>query len=352
MKLGAGDARRVLLGTVGPAATQAADADALIARLRHIQLDPIDRIGTNADLVAFARTPLSKGQVHQAQGFEHVAKERCLLPADAFPYYRAEAAHRPQWRFTKAMKQVPASVCDDVLAEVAERGPLISRELSDHGRLPPVGSGGWASSGRLGTLALRILTNQCRLVVSGRRGKERVFDLPERALPEVAHLEPEHPFDAWALQERVRAAGLLPVAAGPWWGGIKHLRGLEHDGLITVEVAGRRYLTLPEHLEAEAEDDGVLHILGPLDPLLWSRDLVADAFGFTYVWEVYKPKAKRRWGYYVCPLLYRGQLVGRIEARWVRGQVRVEQTWWEEQRFQEPLDEALVRLSARLGAGG
>ena len=343
MNLELAHARRVLLAAVGPVASSAATPDALLARLRHVQLDPLDRIGTNADLVAMARSDLRRGAIHTAASFEHHAKEQCLLPAYAFPHYREEALRRPTWRFTKAMAEVPASVCDGVLAEVAERGPLISRELGDHGRIERDPQGGWASSGKLGTLALRVLTSQCRLVVCGRRGKESVFDLPSRALPEVWDRTPDVPFATWALHERVAAAGLLSLHQGPWWRAIEACRKGGHAGLLEVDVAGRPYLVSPASLEATVEEDDQLRILGPLDPLLWNRTLVEALFGFTYLWEVYKPAAQRRWGYYVCPLLYRGALVGRIEAHVEDGAVVLDRVWWEQEPFVDALDAALAR---------
>jgi hypothetical protein len=96
-----------------------------------------------------------------------------------------------------------------------------------------------------------------------------------------------------------------------------------------------------------------MRILGPLDPLLWDRELVKYAFGFEYVWEVYKPEAQRRWGWYVCPLLHRGQLVGRLEARVEDGVLRVDNLWRQKgvKLDDAALDEALTRHARALGAG-
>jgi len=72
-----------------------------------------------------------------------------------------------------------------------------------------------------------------------------------------------------------------------------------------------------------------MRILGPLDSLIWDRKLVEHAFGFEYIREVYKPADQRRWGYYVCPILHRGQLVGRFEGRVVQGKLEVLGLWKE-----------------------
>ena len=77
--------------------------------------------------------------------------------------------------------------------------------------------------------------------------------------------------------------------------------------------------------------DDALRVLGPLDPLIWDRKLIHHAFGFEYVWEVYKPREKRRYGWYVCPMLHQGRFVGRIEARLHREKesvvLRVDNCW-------------------------
>ena len=72
--------------------------------------------------------------------------------------------------------------------------------------------------------------------------------------------------------------------------------------------------------------------LGALDPLIWDRDFLRTLFDFDYVWEVYVPPAKRRWGYYVLPILFRDRLVGRIESRIERktNELRIAGLWWEE----------------------
>ena len=357
MDLSVERARRLLLASVGPRAT-GLDATALLDAMRMIQVDPIDRIGTNPDLVAFARTDLPKGAVYDAAGFEHVAKEWCLLPPDAFPAYRDQARRTPTWRHTKAMLGLGEDVLAAVEAELAERGPCTSLELTDHGDLPAA-EHPWANR-KVGTLALKVLALRCRAVVVGRRRGARVYDLPSRALGAWADAAGPTSFAAWAIPERVRAAGLLSLGAGPWWGVLKEARrdgsvgGLLEAGVLReVGVAGLRgrWLIEPEALERTWEDDGRMRLLGPLDPLLWHRGLVEHLFGFRYVWEIYKPAEKREWGYYVVPLLHRGALVGRLEARVTEGRLTVDRVWREDPAFDEQaLEAALDRLAGQLGA--
>ena len=98
----------------------------------------------------------------------------------------------------------------------------------------------------------------------------------------------------------------------------------EVDALQTSRARGRS--------RAGLLDGASVTFLAPLDPLAWDRDLLRSLFDFDYVWEVYVPRAKRRWGYYVLPLLWGDRLVGRIEPRFDRasGVVRILGIWWQD----------------------
>lgn len=349
-------ARQVLLAAVGP--VDEATPAALLDRLRMVQVDPIDRIGTNADLVAFARTrDAARGAMAATPGFEHYAKEWCLLPPEAFPAYRDQARLTPTWRHTRRMLELTDDVLDAVHAEVEARGPLTPGDLGDHGAFAPR-QGAWAGSRKVGTLALKVLALRCRLVVVGRRRGARLYDTPARALPEQADA-PAGPFLPWAVTERVRASGLLALGSGPWWSMIGEARkdgtvaALVADGRlreVTIDGGRRRYLLEPRALDPVLELDDRMRLLGPLDPLIWNRALVEQLFDFAYVWEVYKPAAQRVYGYYVVPLLHRGRFVGRLEGRVVDGRLEVERVWREDPAFDDDaLARALADHAARLG---
>ncbi|MCB9684181.1 MAG: AlkZ family DNA glycosylase [Alphaproteobacteria bacterium] len=339
----------------------------ILGRLRCIQLDPLDPLGSQADLVALARVDeLTRGEVYDAllpgHAFEHFAKERCLLPRTAFPHYRRAARAAPWWRTTERMKRLTEDQLDAVEDEVRRRGPLSPSQLSDHGRVEPLDWNGWKGTGKAGTMALEVLAVRCRVVVSGRSGREKVYDLPERSLGELP--EPEADFHRWALAERVEACGMLSTATGPWWGQLHHVRQTVIDEALAageverVELPGvRRAWLAPAGFRDRPveEPDDRMRILGPLDPLIWDRTLVKLLFGFDYVWEVYKPAKDRRWGWYVVPLLHRGRFVGRLDARFVDGRIRVDGRWVEEgeELDERAFEEALHRHEQALsGAAG
>jgi hypothetical protein len=125
-----------------------------------------------------------------------------------------------------------------------------------------------------------------------------------------------------AAQRRAWTAELVESGA---------LRAVEVEGL-----KGPRYLPAEEWPLLEAAENGgpppAVTFLAPLDPFVWDRGLLRDLFGFDYLWEVYVPAAKRRWGYYVLPMLFGDRLVGRIEPRRDRSSpdLRILNVWFQD----------------------
>ncbi|MBS2022252.1 MAG: YcaQ family DNA glycosylase [Deltaproteobacteria bacterium] len=381
--LSAKEARTFLVGHHGLRAIEhprgAAGVRAVLQKLRCIQLDPLEPLGQNADLVALARVDgIRIGDVYAhsypGHAFEHWAKERCLLPASAFPWYRAESqagasVHTSWWWQHKRIERLPAGVVERVLEEVRERGPLTAKDLAHHGDVERLNWSGWKSSARAGSMALDVLWTNCQLVVCGRTSSGKLFDLPERAMPKFSTAAPKGEPDAqgkfprWALLQRVDAAGLLSRAQGATWSTLSQVRKtgladtLVEEGVleeVLVEGSPRPYLARRGFRERTfPKDDGRLRILGPLDPLVWDRPLVKDAFGFDYAWEVYKPAHQRRWGWYVVPLLHRGELVGRMEGAIEKDAVRIKKLWGEpgKKLDLDALQAALQRHAEAAGVG-
>ena len=337
---------------------------ALIHDLRCIQIDPLSPIATSPDMVALARIEDYRcGDLFQLTpglAFEHFAKERCLLPAYAFPFYRARAPEMRSRSLAERQKRVSKESIDAVYAEIAEHGPLTASKLTDLGSVAPLDWSGWKGTGKLAKMALEILWLQCRIVVSGRNGKEKIYNTPERALPE--HASPSHgDYARWALQERVEAAGLLARNTGPHWSMLEDVRtsdlpdAMVAEGVfeeVVVENEKRRYLA-PAGFRTRLfpEPDEHVRILGPLDPLIWDRTLTNHIFSFEYIWEVYKPAHTRRWGWYVCPILHRGHFVGRLEGRIIDDALVIQKIWQEPKKRIErrALDKALRRLARSRG---
>jgi len=366
------EARRWLIGHLGLAQLQplpgAAGVRALLTQLRCIQLDPLDPMGTNADLVALARVDgIARGDVYRhllpGHAFEHYAKERCLLPASAFPYYRDSAARRRHWwSHQERVRRLPPRVLKAVRAQLEAHGPLTAKDLDDHGSVEAIDWSGWRGTARAGSMALEVLWTRCEAVVCGRSAAGKLYDVPRRALPEV-HAEAAGDFARWAIIERAHAAGLLPRNQGPQWSLLRDARTgplpdrLVREGVledVTIEGLATRYLApagFRDRVLPQPKYDERVRLLGPLDPLLWDRKLVRHVFDFDYLWEVYKPASKRRWGWYVHPLLFGERFVGRLEGR-IRDGALVIDRLWREDGVRLPvraLGQALARHAAACG---
>lgn len=339
---------------------------AVLERLRCIQLDPLDVLGTNADLVVMARTEgVGRGEVWRHlfpdHAFEHFAKERCILPRRAFPYYRRHGheAQTPWWQHGERERRVQPHLVKAVLDEVRERGPLTAKQITDHGSVEPLDWSGWKGTGKATSMALEILWTRCDLVVTGRtESREKIYDIPDRAFGELP--PPSEEFARWALRERVLAAGLLTRAGGSMWSMLRNVRtsGVVEEMIdageiveVAIEDSPRRYLAAPSFLATKpVKPDDRVRILGPLDPLLWDRNLVQHVFDFEYVWEVYKPEHQRKWGWYVCPLLQGESLIGRIDARVDGNALVVKKLWLEGDADPDAIRIALERHAELCGA--
>ncbi len=211
---------------------------------------------------------------------------------------------------------------EHVLEEIRARGPLGSRHFDGAARQGEMW--GWKPAKRM----LELLWNHGELVVAGRQGFQRLYDLPERVLPEelLGAPTPAEPERLRELAERaVRARGVLTergiVEHWRLKGGSARIRdaveSLVADGLLerhAVEDGGQPVL-VPAGTELDRPAPSAAVLLSPFDNLLWDRPFVRRALGFDHLIEVYKPAPQRRYGYYVLPLLWRDRIVGRADLK-------------------------------------
>jgi len=194
-----------------------------------------------------------------------------------------------------------------------------------------------------------MLWHTGKVMTTGRKSGQHIYDLTERVMP--AHLfNQEMVSEQEAMRilvyERHRAVGILrfsspyevwsyAVFAGPREVAIQSL--MAEGKLIEVDVEGVRAHATPEflaHLDEPVLEPRVVFV-GPLDQILWDRKMIQHAFGFDYVWEIYTPEAKRRWGYYVLPVMYGDQFVARAEF-YARNGVLEVRRWIDEGKVPKP----------------
>jgi uncharacterized protein YcaQ len=300
-----------------------------VRRLGFLQLDPISTVAPPQQLVLWSRL----GAFDRAELDRLLWEERKLVewrafvwPIEDLPLLRARMRRKrgtePGGRRGQEFLTANASFRRYVLRELDRRGPLLSREIEDHASMQREQHVWWGTR-KMG-LMLELLADRGEVAIVGRRGGQRVWDLAERWYPEaekVSWLEAQK----LLAEKRFRALGVR----------------LERDG---------RWLAHPD--AADGPVPSRVTFLSPFDRLIHDRDRAEALWNFRYRLEMYVPKAKREYGYYVLPILRGDRLVGRIEPVHDRkaGVLKVQGVWWEDGVRPAPVAPPLRWLARFLGA--
>jgi uncharacterized protein len=351
-------ARRFLVARhfLAPARSLAGGPDAVLEvfrRLGSIQFDPLAVAGRNHDLVLHARVAdydpaWCVALFERREIFEAFNKGLSFVPASEFPWFRGNVSRSPLQTLAEN-----AEVAERVLDRIRAEGPLSALDFEAE-RGPTKDWFGMPTNAVRAVLEAHTLTGT--LGLARRDGNRRYYDLLERLLPAdlLACDVPLREQLRHKLLSRYRAHGLLGVSAGDTFG---HLGPAKPDprrpdlpgrdamreelvalgDLVPVEVEGlrgKRFVVREEVelLEAPPEPRQSVAFLPPFDALIWDRRLLGSLFGFDYVWELFLPPAKRRWGWYVLPITFGDRFVGRFEPRIERADARVDvlDVWWED----------------------
>jgi len=309
---------------------RAGEIEDAIRRLSAVQLDSISavdrahRLTLSSRVGAFDDAGLQQ-LVAAGRLFEYWAHEACLLPVELWPHFRRTMEGGGHWSiFDRALRD-HGDLVEPVLERIRAEGPLGSRDFEGAGGRTDMWD--WKPA----KMVLEALWDRGVLVIAGRNGFQRRYDLAERVLPRAV-LEAPTPSDDETLRTfallAVRARGALtePAIREHW-----RLKGgrarLHHHVLALVEDGLLREVDAddggpPLYVDAEAELDGSPApptLLSPFDNLLWDRTLLERVFGFRHVIEVYKRAHEREYGYYVLPLLAGDRIVGRADLKADRG---------------------------------
>jgi uncharacterized protein YcaQ len=351
-------ARRFLVARqmLAPARSVDGGADGVLEvfrRLGSIQFDPLSVAGRNHDLVLHARVagydPAWCEELYKRREvFEAYNKGLSLVPASDLPWFRVNlSVNSPR------ILAEHADVAEQVLERIRADGPLSALDF-ERRRGSLVDWFGAPTNVVRAVLEAYAVTGV--LGLARRDGGRRYYDLIERLLPPdiLARKVPPREALRHKMLSRYRAHGLLGISGPDIFGGLgpakpdarfpRHpgrtaLReGLIEDGeLVPVRIEGvrtKRFVLREEVdlLRAPPDPPASVAFLPPFDPVVWDRAFLGSLFGFDYVWELFVPPAKRRWGWYVLPILFRDRLVGRIEPRIERteGCVHVLDLWWED----------------------
>jgi uncharacterized protein len=352
---------------------------ALAAHLGSFQFDPLDIAGRNHDLVLNARIggyrrELTDSLLYEDRClYETYNKGLSLVPTADLPWFRINW-DRARVVYEREEFVAHRDLVAELLARIETHGSVSSTDLEPRAMI----EWSWRPTNQVRAI-LEALALAGVIGIRERAGNRRVYDLTERLFPPdlLERRVPVH--DQWRhkLLSRYRAHGLLGDHGNmEIWLGTTPYREIGLEDGVAINTPGRR--RLQAELVAEgaicrveveglkgaryipAPNEGLVHqaerevaetappggvapgvsFIAPLDPLVWDRDLVRRLHGFDYLWEVYVPAAKRKWGYYVLPILYGDRFVGRIDPKADRksGTLSVLGLWWED-GF-DPLSEA------------
>jgi uncharacterized protein YcaQ len=309
-------ARRLAVSAQVLSAQRADGLVPLVKRLTLLQVDPTAAIAPTADLVAWSRLgngyrpeELTRALEVDRTLFELVA---VIRPMEDLPIVLAGMRRSPLQERTRNWLAANEAFRRDVLARLADSGPLSTRDIPDTAAVA------WASTGwtnnRNTTLLLEILAHRGEVALSHRKGRERYWDLAERVYPDVEALPIE---EATRIRDerRLSALGIARVKAPAQ--PIEPVHVGEAGEEAVVDGVPGTWRIAPEALEAAESDRfaGRTALLSPFDRLSYDRVRAKQLFDFEYYLEMYKPEAKRRWGYFALPILHGDRLVGKVDAR-------------------------------------
>jgi uncharacterized protein YcaQ len=291
----------------------------VVRQLTLLQIDPTAAIAPSADLVAWSRlgssyspaeldTALADRTLLELRAMIRPSEDLALYRADMADWEGAERGELPGWRASQRDWVRANDACRlDILDRLGSSGPLPSRDLPDTCKVP-WRSTGWTNNRNV-TQLLEFMVLRGEVAIAGRRGGDRLWDLATRVYPD----DPVVPRDE-ALrirnERRLRALGIArargpecpvePVDVGEA-GEPAVVEGVKGSWRVDASLLGQPF-------------SGRAALLSPFDRLIHDRRRTVELFAFDYQLEMYKPAARRRWGYFALPILYGDRLVGKLDA--------------------------------------
>jgi len=304
-----------------------------------IQYDPIDVCGKNAELVlqsrikGFTKEMLADLLYEDRSLVDYPDKNLAIIPVEDWPYFERyrQAARQHAERYPE-MEALTAQV----RAHIQNQGALCSDDLKLDGDFSWQSAIHWSSGNNPSRSVLEQMYSTGELIIHHKKGTRKYYDIAKKYIqPNLLHasepLVDELEHHKWRALRRIGSVGLLWNRASDAWLNIWGLkaaqrkevfRQLLHEARI-VAVAVEQMkdmlyclaedLPLIEAVLQNQEPKWRCELIAPLDNFIWDRKLINELFNFDYTWEIYTPAIKRKFGYYVLPLLYGESFIGRAE---------------------------------------
>jgi uncharacterized protein len=305
------EARRIVVRATLLEATRPIDLLSTIDHLTALPVEPTAAIAPSYDLVSWSRL----GSTYEPSDLDDLLEQRevyddgdGIRPMADLVLHLAEMESWPPWDETREWLEVNELFRNEVLDILDADGPLPSREVKATAQVP------WKSSGwnvdRNVRMMLTCLLAQGEVAVNGRVRNQRKYDLAERVYPEGVETVPLAESRSLRNQRRIHALGIARAKGTVLPGEPIHVGDAGEPAVI--EGTDGEWRVDPEQLGKPFR--GRTALLSPFDPVVRDRRRMEDLFEFDYILEMYKPAAKRRWGYFALPILHGDRLVGKLDA--------------------------------------
>ncbi|HEX8921886.1 MAG TPA: crosslink repair DNA glycosylase YcaQ family protein [Pyrinomonadaceae bacterium] len=305
-----------------------------IQRMGVLQIDTIHVVARSPYFVLWSRLGdydpvwldelLAEGAI-----FEYWAHEACFLPTEDYSLYRHRMldAETLGWKYSRAWVEAHRGEVEQLLEHIRKRGAV---RAADFERSDGKAGGWW--EWKMEKRALESLFTSGELMIARRRNFQRVYDLRERVLPDWND-EQLPPLEEVRRELALKAVRALGITTARWVSDYFRTAKREthvavqaladEEAILTVSVEGwkepafvhRENRALLRAASADRIEPELTTLLSPFDPLVWDRERARALFKFDYRLECYTPAPKRRYGYFTLPVLRRGALVGRLDAK-------------------------------------
>jgi len=358
-KIGKEDARNFLVVYQNLDASQSlSGVDGVLEymrKVRCIQYDPLNIIGRNTDLVLQSRVIDYKPEMLE----QLLYKDRLLIdgwdkmmsvyPVEDWPFFgytRKQRGLETINMLKHRNSEEALHYTGTILKALSENGPMLPKQI----QTASAEAGRWGHR-NLSSAAMDYLFHIGKVGVFTKKNVTKVYDLIENLIPgsflnQANPFISERDFMKWYVYRRIGSVGMLWNKNGGGWLATlmpdKENRQcildeyVKDDLVQCVEVDG-----IKERFYIRSKDVGlleqvnssrleVIRFIAPLDNILWERSMLSKVFEFDYTWEVYIPVAKRKYGYYVIPVLYGNRFIARFEPEKSKTQFKIKNWWWEQ----------------------
>jgi uncharacterized protein len=341
---------RHMLLRAGSEPESARELEPLLYKLGFVQVDSVNTLARAHDLILWSRLgryrprALDRLIAHRRAAFEHWTHDAAVIPMQFYPMWRLKFARdeaRMQERWAQWRGEGWDAEIDNVLKYVADNGPTCSLDVGGEEKKASSGWWDWHPS----KTALEYLWRSGRLAIRHREGFRKFYDLTERVIP-APHLNDRREnaeIVDWAMSEALKRLGFATSGelaaffeivtrdeAKAWCSHAQATGRIMEADIEMSDGSPRRAFTTESELARAAsldEPSSRVRILSPFDPVLRDRSRAEKLFGFHYRIEIFVPEAKRRYGYYVFPVLQGDRAIGRLDARREGNDLKVRAFW-------------------------